>query len=160
VIIQENCVVSFHYTLKDSAGEILDKSEGQDPLSYLHGQKNIIPGLEKELEGKKESEEFSVTIPAADAYGERQEELVTKVSKQELSQVPDLEVGEQLQAQANQGVQVFTVVGIEDEQVTLDGNHPLAGEQLHFDVKVESVREATEEEIAHGHAHGPGGVSH
>ncbi|NQZ02162.1 MAG: peptidylprolyl isomerase [Bdellovibrionales bacterium] len=160
MMIQENCVVSFHYVLKNKAGEILDSSQGAEPLSYLHGKKNIILGLEKELEGKQPSDEFNVAIPPAEAYGERQDALITKVSKQELAEVEDLEVGVQLQAQTNQGTQVFTVIEMEGDSVTLDGNNPLAGEELHFEVKVESVREATDMEISDGRAHSSGEVSH
>lgn len=158
--IQDNCVVAIDYTLKDKSGNTLDSSEGKEPLHYLHGKKNIIPGLEKELVGKKEADELTVVIAPEDGYGERQEALITEVPKQELSQVPNLEVGVQLQAQTPEGVQIFTVTAIGDDSVTLDGNHPLAGKELHFQVTVKSVREATEEELAHGHVHGPGGHHH
>lgn len=158
--IQDNCVVAIDYTLKDKTGKVLDSSDGREPLYYLHGSNNIIPGLEKELAGKKETDELSVVIPAEEGYGERNDDLMTNVTKEELAGVEDLEVGIQLQAQTAQGVQVFTVIAIEGENVTLDGNHPLAGEELHFAVTVKSIREATKEELDHGHVHGPGGHKH
>lgn len=158
--IQEDCVVSIHYTLKDKAGKVLDTSDGQEPLFYLHGKKNIIPGLEKELNGKAEKDVFETVIAPEDGYGEHQEALITEVSKEELQQVDELEVGVQLQAQTEQGVQIFTITEVKDDTVILDGNHPLAGMELHFSGTVETVREATAEELAHGHVHGTGGVQH
>ena len=158
--ISKNTVVEMEYTLKDTAGEVLDTSNGKGPLAYLHGFKNIIPGLEKELEGKKSGDELSVKISPEQAYGQRDENLISEVSKNELSAIPDLEVGMQLQAQSSQGARILTVTQIEGETVTLDANHPLAGMELHFEVKVTKVRSATEEELAHGHVHGPGGHQH
>ena len=158
--IQDNYVVAIDYTLKDKTGKVLDSSDGGQPLYYLHGNKNIIPGLEKELTGKKETDQLDVVIAPEDGYGERNDALMTQVTKEELAGVPDLEVGVQLQAQTAQGVQIFTVAAIEGDNVTLDGNHPLAGEELHFSVTVKSIREATKEELDHGHVHGPGGHQH
>lgn len=158
--IQDNCVVAIDYTLKDKNGNVLDSSSGKDPLYYLHGKRNIIPGLEKELTGKKQDDELTVVVSPDEGYGQRQDALMTEVSKQELAGVPNLEVGIQLQAQTAQGVQIFTVAAIDGDTVTLDGNHPLAGEELHFSVTVKSVREATQEELDHGHVHGPGGHHH
>lgn len=158
--IQDNYVVAIDYTLKDKTGKVLDSSDGGQPLYYLHGNKNIIPGLEKELTGKKETDQLDLVIPPEEGYGERNDALMTQVTKQELAGVPDLEVGVQLQAQTAQGVQIFTVAAIEGDNVTLDGNHPLAGEELHFSVTVKSIREATKEELDHGHVHGPGGHQH
>lgn len=158
--IAKNYVVEFDYTLKNNDGEMLDTSQGKAPLAYLHGSKNIIPGLEKELEGKKEGDQFKISIPPAEGYGERNEQMVTSVPRSDLSQVPDIDVGMQLQAQTPQGVQVFTIVELDDENVTLDANHPLAGVTLNFDIKVVAVREATTEEIEHGHVHSPGGHHH
>lgn len=158
--IQDNCVVAIDYTLKDKNGNVLDSSSGKDPLYYLHGKRNIIPGLEKELTGKKQDDELTVVVSPDEGYGHRQDALMTEVSKQELAGVPNLEVGIQLQAQTAQGVQIFTVAAIDGDTVTLDGNHPLAGEELHFSVTVKSVREATQEELDHGHVHGPGGHHH
>ena len=158
--IQNDCVVSIHYTLKDKSGKVLDTSEGQEPLYYLHGKQNIIPGLEKELMGKSENDSFDTIIPASEGYGERQDGLITEVSKEELREVDKLEVGIQLQAQTEQGVQIFTITEIKEDSVMLDGNHPLAGVELHFTGTIESIRSATAEELAHGHVHGPGGVHH
>jgi len=160
MVIAKNTVVEMEYTLRDDAGEVLDTSDGRGPLAYLHGFKNIIPGLEKELEGKKLGDQLRVKVPAKEAYGERDASLVSEVDKSELASIPDLEVGMQLQAQSSQGVSVLTVTEIAGQTVTLDANHPLAGLTLHFEVKVTAVRKATSEEIAHGHVHGPGGHHH
>ena len=158
--IAKNAVVEMEYTLRNAEGEVLDTSSGRGPMAYLHGFQNIIPGLEKELEGKTLGAEFRVKVEAAEAYGERDESLISEVDKAELSAIPDLEIGMQLQAQSSQGVRVLTVTNIEKDTVTLDANHPLAGVELHFEVKVTKVRKATEEELAHGHVHGPGGHHH
>ena len=154
--IQDNAVVELDYTLKDQTGKVLDSSEGKDPLVYLHGKKNIIPGLEKELTGKAVADSFSIVVPPTEAYGERNDQLISEIPRTELSTVPDLEVGMQLQAKTPNGTQVFTVTSLDEENAVLDGNHPLAGEELHFDITVKNVREASEEEMSHGHAHGPG----
>lgn len=158
--IAKDHVVEIEYTLTDEQGTVLDTSKGNEPLAYLHGSKNIIPGLEKELEGKAKGDEVKVTVPPKEAYGEYMDVLVNKVDKTELSSIPNLQVGLQLQAQTDKGVQVFTVTEINDDKVTLDGNHPLAGKTLNFDVKVANVRQATPEEISHGHVHGKGGQQH
>lgn len=158
--IQDNAVVEIEYTLKNKAGEVLDTSEGRGPLVYLHGNQNIISGLERELTGKKANDKLEVVVSPEDGYGVRMEEMIQEVPLNELSSIPNLEVGMQLQAQTAQGVQVLTVVELNDEFATLDGNHPLAGEDLYFSVTVKSVRPASEEELEHGHAHGPGGHHH
>ncbi len=158
--IAKDHAVKFEYTLKDDEGAVIDSSDGKTPLAYLHGHQNIVPGLEKELEGKQVGDQFVVTILAADGYGARRDEIVTKVTRQELAGIEGLQVGIQLQAETPQGMHVFTVVAIEEQHVTLDGNHPLAGQDLHFDVKVIDIRDATSEEIAHGHVHGEGGHQH
>ena len=149
----------FDYTLTNTEGQVLDTSAGGEPLAYLHGHGTIIPGLENALEGKGAGDEFIVTIPAADAYGERDEALVQSVPRSafEQSGVTQLEVGMQFHAQTEAGPRVMTVVGIEDEAVHVDGNHPLAGETLKFDVSVKEVRSASDEELQHGHAHGADG---
>lgn len=158
--IANDHVVEIDYTLKDDQGKVLDTSEGKTPLAYLHGGQNIIPGLELQLDGKAEGDEFSVTLEPKDGYGERRPELINDVPRSDLANLPSIEVGMQLQAQTPQGPQIFTVLKVADDQVTLDANHPLAGETLHFDVKVQKVRKATEEELEHGHAHGAGGHQH
>ncbi|MCX7028096.1 MAG: peptidylprolyl isomerase [Spirochaetes bacterium] len=152
--IQKGKVVSIDYILRDTGGKLLDSSDEGDPLVYLHGNDNIIPGLEKQLEGKKSGDKLSCVVPAVEAYGERNEELVLKVSKKEFS--PDAEVtpGMQFEAQSEEGSQIVTVMKIAGDEVTIDANHPLAGETLHFQVSVVDVREATAEELEHGHVHG------
>ena len=151
--ISEDKVVQIDYTLKNEEGQVLDSSEGRQPLSYLHGAGNIIPGLESALEGKETGDEFSVSVPAAEGYGERREELTMTV---ELSQFPDpkqVQPGARFNVQTDQGVLLATVTSVTDDQATLDLNHPLAGETLHFDVEVVDVKEASDEERAHGHVH-------
>lgn len=158
--IQANAVVSIHYAVSDESGEQLDSSAGKDPLTYLHGANNIISGLEKALEGKDVGDQVQVNIPPEEAYGERMEQLVEAVPREAFGDVENLEVGMRFQAQTDKGEISVVITDIEDDQVTVDGNHPLAGKALNFDVEVSDVREATEEEIAHGHAHGAGGVEH
>ena len=158
--IAKDHVVEIDYTLTDNDGKVLDTSDGRGPLAYLHGGQNIIPGLEKELEGKTIGDAFKVKIEPAEAYGERNDQLINEVPKEELAQIPELKVGLQLQAQSPQGVQIFTITAIADETVTLDGNHPLAGVALMFSCTVTDIRAATAEEITHGHAHGEHGHHH
>lgn len=152
--IAEKCVVAFHYQLTNSDGEQLDSSEGQDPLKYLHGASNIVPGLEKELEGKKAGDALKVEVQPDEGYGQVNPQLVQKVPHSAFEGAPEIKAGMQFQAQAPDGqVQLITVTEVSDEEVTVDGNHPLAGQVLHFDVTIEDVREASEEELEHGHAH-------
>ncbi len=152
----ENPVVSIHYTLTNKAGEKLDSSIGAEPLSYLHGAGNIIPGLEKALSDTTVGEKLSVTIEAADAYGERNEAKIQTVSKEMFKGMDKIEVGMQFQADSSSGPAVVTITEVDGDDVTIDGNHPLAGEQLTFDVEVMEIRPATETEIKHGHIHGAG----
>lgn len=156
--IADRCVASFNYTLTNDAGEVLDTSNGREPLAYLHGAGNIVPGLEKAMEGKSAGDSFKVAVDPAEGYGERHDALVQVVPREAFQGVDDIQPGMQFQAQSNQGVMSVTVTKIEDGQVTVDGNHPLAGETLHFDIEVTEVREATAEELEHGHAHGAGGA--
>lgn len=158
--ISDNCVASFHYTLTDSTGKVLDSSEGQEPLSYLHGASNIIPGLESALEGKTVGDKLNVAVPAADAYGLRNDDLVQELPSNMFSGIEKIEIGMEFHAETEQGLQVVTVTRVEGDQVTIDGNHPLAGIDLNFDVEITEVRAATEEELGHGHAHGAGGHHH
>ena len=152
--IANNCVVAFHYTLTDDEGNELDSSKGKEPLAYLHGHSGIIPGLERELEGKVAGDAMKVTVQPADGYGELNPELVQAVPRAAFQGVDQIEVGMQFQAQGAGGqVQMVVVKEVSDELVTVDANHPLAGQLLHFDVSIEGVREATEEEISHGHVH-------
>lgn len=158
--IANNCVASFHYTLTDKDGKVIDSSEGREPLAYLHGSGNIIPGLEKELEGKQVGDKLTVAVPAAEAYGERNEAMMQELPANMFSGVDKIEVGMEFHAQTEQGVQVVSVAAVDGDTVTVDANHPLAGVDLNFDVEVTDVRAATEEEVAHGHAHGAGGHEH
>jgi FKBP-type peptidyl-prolyl cis-trans isomerase SlyD len=151
--VEENAVVTIAYTLKNGEGEVLDSSENNGDLSYLHGHQNIVPGLEKELAGKAVGEQVDTTVPPDEGYGERRDDLVFAVPRDRLPE-GELELGMQFRAQSQDGQElVVNLVGIEDDEVTLDGNHPLAGEDLHFDVTIQGVRDATEEEISHGHVH-------
>ncbi len=158
--ITKNVVASISYELTDDAGTVLDSSKGQAPLAYLHGNQNLIPGLENELEGKGSGDAFKVRIEPENAYGVRDDEMVQDVAREQFPSDVDIQPGMQFQAQTPAGMQVVTVVGVKDETVTLDGNHPLAGVALNFDVEVVEVREATSEELEHGHVHGPGGHHH
>ena len=158
--VSENTVVAFDYVLKDDQGKLLDSSEGREPLAYLHGSGGILPGLEQELTGKKVGDDLEVSLDAENAYGERNESLQQEVPRDQFGGIEDLEVGMQFRVDSNAGPMVVTVVDIADSKVVVDGNHPLAGVNLNFAVTVRDVREATEEEIAHGHVHGPGGHSH
>lgn len=154
LMIGDNMVASIHYTLTNNAGEILDSSEGAEPLSYLHGAGNLIPGLERELLGKTSGATLQVTIAPGDAYGEIQPELVQIVPAGAFQGVENVEPGMAFEAQDPQGnARRVVVKSVDDDQVTIDANHPLAGVELNFDVQVVEVRDATSEEIAHGHVH-------
>ncbi|MBW2940771.1 FKBP-type peptidyl-prolyl cis-trans isomerase [Zhongshania aquimaris] len=161
MIIANDSVVAFHYTLTDDNGTEIDSSKGQEPLTYLHGHGGIIPGLERELAGKTTGDAMKVTVQPADGYGELNPELIQPVPRAAFQGVDQIEVGMQFQAQG-QGGQMQTVVvkEVDDENVTVDANHPLAGQVLNFDVSIESVRAASEEELSHGHVHGAGGHQH
>jgi FKBP-type peptidyl-prolyl cis-trans isomerase SlyD len=154
--VAQNAVVLMNYTLTDDQGQKLDSSDGT-PLAYLHGNGNLIPGLERELEGKSAGDKLSVKIAAADAYGEYDKALIQRVPRRALKGVGNLHVGMQLHTQSAHGVRAVTVTQIQGDMVTIDGNHALAGQNLNFDVEIVEVRAATEEELAHGHVHGPGG---
>jgi FKBP-type peptidyl-prolyl cis-trans isomerase SlyD len=165
--IAESSFVTIHYTLTDAKGEVLDSSEGPDggePLSYVHGRGMIVPGLEEALTGKSEGDQLKVTVSPEDGYGQRQEVLIQKVSRDEFPD-GDLEVGMRFRSHGPGGARIVTITALDEDMVTLDGNHPLAGATLNFDVKVVSVREATEKDIrsfGHGNhecssCHGCGG---
>lgn len=155
----KDLAVYFHYTLTNDQGETLDKSEDQ-PLAYLHGHGNIIPGLEKALEGKSAGDTLKVTVEPSDAYGEYQDAMVQEVPHNMFQGVDNIEAGMQFQAQTEHGMQVVTVKAVEDKHVIVDANHPLAGQVLTFDVEITDIRAATSEELAHGHVHGVGGHQH
>ena len=158
--IGKDKVVAIDYTLTDPQGQVLDTSRGRGPLSYLHGTGNIIRGLEQALEGRGTGDTLQVQIPPEQAYGEKDPAMVQAVPRAAFRGITDIKPGMQFQAQHRGGQQVVTVVGVSDEEVTVDANHPLAGMTLNFDVNIVSVRDATAEELQHGHAHGPGGHQH
>ncbi len=158
--IEKNRVVSLHYTLRDEQGAVLDASSRRGPLNYLHGKSNIIPGLEEALAGKSVGDKLDVTVPPEKGYGQRDDRLVQIVPRNKFSEVSELTPGMQVRASGPQGARLVTVVRVERDFVTLDGNHPLAGRTLHFSVEVAEVRKATHEEVSHGHVHGPGGHAH
>ncbi len=153
--ITDKTAVSIHYTLTNQNGEQLDSSRGEEPLVYLHGSGNIIAGLEAALGGKLAGDTFSVTIPADQAYGEVDAEMVQVVSKKMFDGM-DIEIGMQFHADVSHGPGIITIVEINGDDVTIDGNHPLAGEELTFEVEVIDVRPASDDEMAHGHVHGAG----
>lgn len=153
MLIAENLVVSIHYTLKDSQGNTLDSSAGQEPLPFLCGANNIVVGLENALIGKSVGDKLDVEVKPEEGYGEIREDLVQKVDRANFQGIDNIEVGMQFMAEAPWGQQPVTVIQVEDDGVTLDGNHPLAGQTLNFSVEVTEVREATDDEIAHGHVH-------
>lgn len=150
-------VVSFHYTLRNPAGAVLDTSAGGEPVSYLEGAGQIIDGLDEQLRGVAAGTKTRVDVPAARAYGLPDPSQVQKVSRKLLPVTGELKIGDQFQAGEDKYAPIVTIVGLDTEQVTLDANHPLAGVDLTFDVEIISVREASADELAHGHAHGPSG---
>lgn len=154
--IANDKAVSFHYTLTNPAGEILDSSVDGDALVYLHGQGNIIAGLEAALDGKATGDKFTITIPPKEAYGETMDDMVQIVDKSMFEGVDDLEIGMQFHADVSHGTGIVTIVAIDGDKITLDGNHPLAGETLTFEVEITDVRDASADELAHGHVHGAG----
>lgn len=158
--ITKNSVVSFHYTLNDPDGKLLDTSAGREAFAYIQGHSMIVPGLERQLEGRKTGESLLAIVPASEGYGEIDPSLVHKVPVDRFGD-QKVEPGMQFQAGSEHGdMGVFTVISVNDGIVALNGNHPLAGVTLHFNVEITGVRAATEEELAHGHVHGPGGHHH
>jgi FKBP-type peptidyl-prolyl cis-trans isomerase SlyD len=160
MVIESDKVVTIHYTLTNQDGKVLDSSSGGEPLAYLHGGGNIIVGLERALEGRKVGDKFQVSIEPADGYGVRDDGLLQQVPRRSFQGVGEIKAGMQFQANTPQGMRVFRVLRVVGDMVTLDGNHPLAGETLHFAVEVAGIRDASAEEIDHGHIHGPGGHHH
>lgn len=155
--VEQNAVVTFDYTLTDQRGQVIESTEGDEPLAYLHGHRNIIAGLEKALEGKAEGDRIHVSLPPAEAYGDRDEALVQTLPRSAFEGVDKLEVGMTFHAQAGEDDHVVQVTDVSEDGVTVDGNHPLAGEPLTFDVEIKEIRPATEEELQHGHVHGAHG---
>ena len=159
--IADDVVVAIHYTLTLDDGTEVDSSRGSEPLLYLHGHSNIVPGLERQLEGRGVGEIFRAEVSAAEGYGPRFDDAVHDVSRSDLPDDFQPEVGMQLAAEMGEGQMItLHVVGVEGDRVMLDANHPLAGEALHFDVEVVALRSASTEEVTHGHPHGPGGHHH
>ncbi len=152
--IQHNSVVGMHYTLKNDDGEVIDSSEGGSPLVFIQGHGNIIHGLESALAGLKVGDTKDVVVEPVDGYGEYDDELVQEVPRSAFEGIETLEVGMQFHADTEDGIVPITVMEIDDDVITVDGNHELAGERLHFSVIIDSIREATAEELAHGHIHG------
>lgn len=157
--ISKHSVVSFHYTLRDEEGNVLDQSE-QHPLTYLHGNNAIIPGLEQALEGKSAGDQFSITVEPQDAYGEHHADGINTVPREQFKGIDKIEPGMQFEANNGEQTMLVTVTEVNDDSITIDANHPLAGKRLTFDINISEVRNATAEEINHGHVHGAGGVHH
>lgn len=158
--IADKKVALIHYTLTSVDGEVLDSSEGAEPLAYIHGLGNIVPGLEKELTGKQTGDKVNVEVSPEEGYGEINDELIQEVDRSAFDGVDTIDVGMRFMAQTAWGQQPVIVTAVSDDTVTVDGNHPLANQTLKFDVEVVEVRDATEEELEHGHAHGVGGHQH
>ncbi len=156
--VTDKTVVSIRYTLTGVDGDLIDSNtdEGDDPLDYLHGADNVVAGLEAALDGKAAGDKISVRVPPEAGYGDRDEDLVAEVPRSELEELGELEIGVQFRAETEGGIEILTITELGEESVTIDGNHPLAGVVLNFEVEVLAVREATAEELEHGHAHGLG----
>lgn len=152
-------VAAIHYTLTDNSGNVLDSSKGRQPLYYIQGIGNLIPGMEEGLEGKSKGDKFTIKVSPEKGYGVRDDKQIQKVPRSAFG-TQDVKKGMQFSASGNHGSQVVTVTEVGLDTITIDGNHPLAGVELNFDVEVMEVRNATSEELAHGHVHGPGGHHH
>lgn len=160
-LVAKDTVVSFHYTLKDKGGQVLDSSQGAEPLVYLHGYSQIVRGLEAALLGKTAGSSFEVEVGPTDGYGERREEMVITLPRSQGNLPPDIQVGYVVELVSEQGDEIpARVTNLTDSDITLDANHPLAGETLYFSIQLTNVRKATQEEVSHGHVHGPGGHHH
>jgi FKBP-type peptidyl-prolyl cis-trans isomerase SlyD len=153
-------VIGFHYTLTDKAGATLDSSIGDEPLYFLEGAQQIIPGLERVIGLMNVGDKRKIEVKAQDAYGDINPELVVKVKRTQFPPDAQLQVGDQFQVNNDEHSPVFTIMLIDNEEVTVDGNHPMAGKDLFFDVEIIGIRPATTEEVTHGHAHGAHGHGH
>jgi len=158
--IFKNKAVSINYTLTNDKGEVLDSSDGGDPLAYIQGIGALISGLENALEGKSLGDNLKVSIKPEDAYGTRDDSLVRVVPREAFGSEVEIETGMVFESSGEQGPKMIMITEIDGDNVTVDGNHPLAGVHLNFDVEVAAVRDATAEELEHGHIHGPGGHEH
>ncbi len=158
--IAANKVATITYILKDNDGVLIDQADKDAPFAFILGVGSIIPGLETALEGKGAGDNINVTIEPAEGYGDRDDSMIQIMPKNMFEGVDDVTPGMQFHAQTGEGMSVVTVTAVEDDNVTVDGNHPLAGVTLNFEVDVIEVRDPTEEELDHGHVHGPGGHQH
>ena len=164
--IEKNSVVTIHYTLKDGDNKVIDASNGKEPLVYLHGAGMMIPTLEEALAGRTRGDQFQISIPPEKAYGLRDETRIEKIPAREFQEFHDseeegpLEIGMQFEVETDEGPLVLTVLEIGADEITVDANHPLAGQTLNFDVEVTEIRSASAEELEHGHVHGHGGHHH
>jgi FKBP-type peptidyl-prolyl cis-trans isomerase SlyD len=157
--IADNHVVTLHYSVKTQSGDLIDESQSSEPIAFIQGSNYMIAGLEVALYGKHKGEKFEITIEPDQAYGDRQDQLVQAVPANMFDDM-EIEVGMSFRATTDQGEQSVIIIDKDDEYVTVDGNHPLSGMTLKFDVSIEDVREATGEELEHGHVHGAGGCGH
>ncbi|MFT5788731.1 MAG: FKBP-type peptidyl-prolyl cis-trans isomerase SlyD [Shewanella sp.] len=158
--IKDDSVVQFNYTLRDEQGEVLESNKDLDPIAYLHGHNNMMPGVEKALVGKEAGATFSVTLPASETYGERNDDAEQRVSVKHLQGAKVWKAGMRALINTDDGQRQVTIIKMGKFMATVDVNHPLAGRELTFDLEVADVRDATPEEVAHGHAHGKGGHHH
>ena len=159
--ISEQKVVTMNYEVADDQGQLIDRSEEGGPLAYIHGNGQLIPGLETALEGRGKGDKIAVDVPPEQGYGERDEEGVQTVARDQFDDSVEIEVGMQFEAEDDdEGHQIVTVAAVDGENITLDTNHPLAGKNLRFEVEILDVRDASTEELSHGHVHGPGGHDH
>lgn len=158
--ISNDKVALFHYTLTNKDGQVLDTSDGREPLAYIHGKNNIIPGLESQLNGKTAGDKLTVTVQPEEAYGVYNQELIHDIPRTSFGEIKDIQPGMQFQMMAGNSPVIVTVISAADDTVKVDANHPLAGEVLTFDVEITEVRDASQEELEHGHVHGTGGHHH
>lgn len=158
--IEKNRAVLIHYTLKNDAGEVLDTSDGDEPLAYIHGEGDIVEGLERALTGKSKGDKVEVKVSPEEGYGVRESDKVQTVPRAAFEEDADVVAGMRFQARGPEGMMIVTVTGVSGDEVTIDANHPLAGETLNFAVEVVDVRAATKQELEHGHIHGAGGHHH
>lgn len=159
--ISQNKVVTLHYTVRDDQGRVLESTEGREPLAYIQGTQTILPILEERLEGESDGVTVKIRVPMEDAYGPRREELVAVVKRDQFPSDTEVKEGQEFYyLDEDDEVRTVTVLKVSDDLVTIDSNHPFAGMDLNFDIHVVGVREATAEELDHGHVHGPGGVEH
>lgn len=160
MIVKKDAVVELCYTLTDKDGNVIDQAGKSDPMAYLHGYQNLLPKFEEQLEGKQQGDSVKFSLNPKDGYGEPRKELVIDVPRKDLEGLGDIQVGMQFQSETPQGPMIFEVKALNADTVTVDGNHPLAGIELHFEVEVQGIRDSTSEEREHGHVHGPGGHHH